>query len=123
MDELKELRKIKRRAYYLKNKERELENNRKWVKNNPEKRKNISLRAQLKRLYDITPEEYNELVAAQDGKCGICEKQTKLHVDHCHKTKRVRMLLCNKCNTGIGLFNESVDILQRAIKYVELHNE
>jgi hypothetical protein len=74
------------------------------------------------RRYNITPEQYMLMHAAQAGKCAICklpEKDNKhLAVDHCHRTNRVRGLLCQKCNTGIGLLGESQEIFLRAATYL-----
>jgi protein-arginine kinase activator protein McsA len=58
------------------------------------------------------------MIAAQGGRCLICQEETKLHVDHCHETKKVRGLLCRECNTGLGKFKERVDLLERAIHYL-----
>ena len=77
-------------------------------------------------------EDYNKMHEAQNGLCAICNlpnssksnnKKTikSLAVDHCHKTNKVRELLCQNCNTGIGYFKESIAILQLAINYLEKH--
>ena len=75
----------------------------------------------LKTKYGITIEKYNELVLTQNGKCLVCEGKLddKLCVDHDHKTGKIRALLCQDCNRGLGMFKESVDSLKRAIKYLE----
>ena len=82
----------------------------------PEKHRQFA----LKRLYGITQEEYDRLLLTQDGHCAICprkpedEKFGVLHVDHSHTTGAVRGLLCHKCNTGGGLFNDDPDLLCKA---------
>lgn len=43
----------------------------------------------------------------------------KLHVDHCHQTGKIRGLLCQKCNMALGLLNDSVEILETAIRYLK----
>ena len=50
--------------------------------------------------------------------CEICEKESKLVVDHCHSKDKVRGFLCNNCNTAIGMFKESTLIMRAAIKYI-----
>lgn len=73
--------------------------------------------------YGISPEQYYEMYKQQNGKCKICGKEAKsgeyLHVDHNQNTGEVRGLLCSNHNTGIGLFGEDVELLKRAIKYIE----
>ena len=78
---------------------------------------------ELKRKYNLTIEEYNELFVNQCGKCAICGKhQTKLKmslaVDHCHETGKIRGLLCSNCNRGIGLLNNDIENLKCAIIYL-----
>lgn len=70
-----------------------------------------------------TQEYYDILYARQKGKCAICdthasELKRALSADHCHTTKEVRGLLCNKCNIGIGYFNDDVVLLTAAISYL-----
>lgn len=74
----------------------------------------------LKVRYGITTAEYWDLVAEQNGVCAICGNPNgkKLHVDHDHKTNKVRGLLCGNCNKGIGLFKDDITLLDKAIKYL-----
>jgi hypothetical protein len=76
----------------------------------------------LKKAYGMTVEEYEALLARQEEKCAICRKPChtggNLSVDHDHDTGRVRGLLCRNCNRGIGLLQESPEILQAAIQYL-----
>jgi hypothetical protein len=88
--------------------------------NNPDK-----LRASTyKRKYGITIIEYDKMVAAQNGLCALCgtdepKGRGRWHIDHCHKSKSVRRLLCNRCNVGIGHFKDDIDLLQKAIEYLK----
>jgi hypothetical protein len=73
--------------------------------------------------YGITLEEYRKLHEAQDGRCAICniaeiELSKRMHIDHCHTTGVVRGLLCHHCNTGIGLFKENIEIMRKAMEYL-----
>lgn len=75
--------------------------------------------------YGLTTDQYNEMLFNQDSKCIICNKacttgQT-LSIDHDHHTKVVRGLLCRKCNSGIGLFDDSVELLEKALAYLKLY--
>ena len=84
-------------------------------------RKGSTRKWYLKTTYGITVEQYEDLFAKYDGKCYICmeTKDYYLHVDHNHETGKVRGLLCNNCNRGIGLLGDSIDNLKSAIKYLE----
>lgn len=73
--------------------------------------------------FNITLEDYNKMFQEQDGKCAICNKhQTEfdksLAVDHCHETGKVRGLLCRECNTGLGKFKDSTNLLEKAKNYL-----
>jgi len=76
---------------------------------------------QTLKTYGLTQADYDRLVAAQNGLCAICERRppVKLCVDHCHATRRLRFLLCNKCNSGLGCFEDDPDLLRRALAYAE----
>ncbi len=80
----------------------------------------------LARRFSLSREQYDALLAKQGGRCPICEckfsSSIKIKipsVDHCHKTGRVRGLLCRLCNAGIGSLKDSSDRLRRAIQYLQ----
>lgn len=73
----------------------------------------------IKNKYNLGKLEYSELIKIQNGKCAICKKNEELVVDHNHKTKEVRGLLCWKCNVGLGHFNDNPEYLKEAINYLE----
>lgn len=81
--------------------------------------------AHFKIRYGITREQYDDLLARQDGSCAICGSRTdandvsRLHVDHDHGTGAVRGLLCGSCNRGLGNFKDDIDRLKKAVKYLE----
>jgi len=79
--------------------------------------------SQYKLKYGITLADYNALYEAQNGRCKICnthesELKTRLYVDHCHSTTKVRGLLCQPCNTLIGFSYDNTKVLQNAIAYL-----
>jgi hypothetical protein len=83
--------------------------------------------AQLKRNFGISVEEYDKLLKKQNDKCAICEaisckSGNRFAVDHDHKTGLVRGLLCFACNTSLGKFNDSQELLYKAISYLQTHN-
>lgn len=74
----------------------------------------------LSTIYGITVEQYTEMYENQAQECKICHAwQPLLRIDHNHKTGKIRGLLCNECNIGLGVFEEDIDILKSAIKYLE----
>lgn len=92
-------------------------------KNNPEKLARILRKSKLKSLYNITIEEFDKILESQGGKCAICDSidpgsHGRFNVDHNHETGKVRGLLCDVCNRGLGNFRDNMDILVKAIKYL-----
>lgn len=79
-------------------------------------------RYRLLKRYGLTPEDYEQLLAAQGGACAICRKPPKvgkpLNVDHCHATGAVRGLLCFRCNFGMSFFGEDPATLERAAAHL-----
>lgn len=77
------------------------------------------------RILGVSPEQYTEMHKAQKGRCGLCKKQLRsrrykqFSVDHCRATGRIRGLLCQLCNRGLGFFSDDVELLQRAIEWVK----
>jgi hypothetical protein len=89
----------------------------------PERKRKAWVR-HLKRDFGISEKEYDALLESQGGRCKICktprtELNRPLYIDHCHNSNKIRGLLCHKCNTGLGLFNENVDILSSAMEYLK----
>jgi hypothetical protein len=72
------------------------------------------------RTYGLTTDELHRLSARQRHACQICgELGRRLHIDHDHRSGRVRGLLCNDCNVAIGVMNERPDWMRRALNYLE----
>ena len=76
----------------------------------------------LMRRYGIGADDFDQLVAKQDGLCAICGRTDPEHVDHSHATGAVRGILCFNCNGGLGQFRDSVDALRAAAAYLESHD-
>jgi len=85
--------------------------------------------AQQLRRQGSSNQEYRMLLEAQGAKCAICGaiqghqscygKVCRLAVDHDHRTGKVRGLLCNNCNRGLGRFRDSVENLEAAVRYLQ----
>ncbi len=93
-----------------------------WQESNPTKRK-----AQRLKKYGIAPSDFMDLLTIQNGRCAICgySETDKPNffpvVDHCHKTGKVRGLLCMACNQALGKFKDETDRLFAAIAYLTKH--
>jgi hypothetical protein len=90
-----------------------------WRAENPRLAKDYSLQA----LYGVPLGTYDLLLTKQQGRCAICQSDNPggrgdFHIDHCHRTKTIRGLLCHGCNVGIGSLQHSEDILLSAIDYL-----
>lgn len=111
---------------------------REWRKNNPDKcaaynnsrnKEEIREKAWLRR-YGITKDWYYRTLKEQGNCCAICgigevqrKGHTHFHVDHCHATGKVRGLLCDLCNRGLGYFKDNDKLLNKAVKYLRKNNE
>ncbi len=99
--------------------------------NNPRALFDKERRKGLSKNYGITPEDFERMHKEQKGRCRICKRTAeeaggrwpRLHVDHCHTTGKVRGLLCSKCNTGLGMFQDSPERLENAVMYLLKHQE
>lgn len=108
----REVRKRHNRSYYDANQERRRR----------DRRKNLN-------RYGITEDDFAALDESQGGRCAICNdlpnetnvrsRKKRLCVDHEHETGKIRGLLCDRCNTGLGIFKDSVNRLQSAIAYLQ----
>lgn len=115
------------------------QNTKNWFAKNPEKAKLIQERRRhkdrtdperrlryknrwLKREYGITIEQYLNLIEIQNNSCALCYRKPgkiALHVDHCHKTNKVRGLLCHQCNWYLGTIDADPTIINRIIEYLK----
>jgi len=120
----KECQKRVFKEYQKKNKEYFARHSQEYRDRNGNTYKERARNSKYKMTYGITVEDYNTMFKEQEGKCLICKgtdsfsRSKHLHVDHCHKTGKVRGLLCNKCNQGIGAFNDNIKLLEVAITYL-----
>lgn len=75
-----------------------------------------------KKAYGLSIDDYEKLILEQNGVCAICSRLPNgrnLSVDHNHVTGKIRGLLCLPCNTMLGMANDSIDILIKAIEYLK----
>jgi len=100
-----------RKEYYQQNPEKCRDARRIWARKHPENSR--------KRLYGISDEQYKKMLLNQEGGCAICGRKTKLCVDHCHLSLKIRGILCVNCNLGIGNFKDSIELLLKAGIYLE----
>lgn len=118
----------RKNEWYHANKERAYAAARAREAANPEKYQRIRRNAHLKREYGITLDEYESMLTVQDGRCAICGTTEPgghgtFAVDHCHKQGDIRELLCQPCNTGIGMLGEDPDRLLAAALYLLRHQQ
>lgn len=91
-------------------------------KNHKNYKKNCE-KARIKNRYNISEDSYSFFKNKYNGKCHICKKEDVFCIDHCHKTNKIRGMLCNRCNSGIGFLKDDIEIMKEAIKYLEENNE
>lgn len=75
------------------------------------------------RKYGISDPEYQKMIETQQGLCAICHTRPGTAIDHCHRTGKVRALLCVGCNAGMGHFQENLEWMKSAIEYLKQYNE
>ena len=88
-----------------------------WERRNKERRKLTGSRTKearqtwfRKSKYGLTKIDYEDLLKTQNGLCALCSRKPKrLVVDHCHKTQRVRGLLCDQCNIALGFYEQRLE--------------
>ena len=79
----------------------------------------------MKQRYGVTPQQYKFMLDSQGHRCYICRGGSKrsLVVDHCHMTSKIRGLLCDSCNLGLGKFRDSPLLVERALQYLRRNDE
>lgn len=81
-------------------------------------REAVNLRRRLAKR-GITIEQFNQLLAEQDGRCAVCGRERRLDIDHCHDTGAVRGLLCGPCNRALGFLDDNPALMRAAAEYIE----
>ena len=116
--------------YQKDNPERTAKSAKKWrdkVKDTPEykeRRGNSRKKWYSKNKHIVLAKKYGvdpEVILALPKSCEMCGSEEKLVVDHCHKTDKVRGTLCTYCNLTLGNAKDSIEVLKKAIKYLEKH--
>lgn len=94
-----------------------------WCKANREKARSHFKKWHIKKKFGLTVEEYDVLTKKPCSICGVKPKRKKRHhMDHCHKSGKVRGPLCQQCNHGLGSFKDNPDLLRKAIAYLKRHS-
>jgi hypothetical protein len=73
----------------------------------------------LRRRYGIGAADVDRMIAEQGGMCPICRKRAAVHVDHDHATGKVRAIVCELCNGGLGQLKDNPELIRNAIAYLE----
>jgi Autographiviridae endonuclease VII len=107
-------------AWYAKpeNRQRHIENTRIWRAANKQRHDDNARRSDVRKKYGLSLEEYRAL---KFGKvCQACGSSIKLCLDHCHKTRKIRGILCVSCNLALGLLDDSTARIDGLLKYLSL---
>lgn len=137
------------RAYFLRNKRKINESQKRWRALNPDKvrkyranyeknhpvqieEKNFRTKVYFLKKVDLSFDQFKEMLERQDHRCAICGNKEKLKhqsgtarllcIDHDHKTMKVRGLLCQRCNTAIGFLNDDISLVQKALAYLKQYD-
>ena len=114
----------KQKERYYKDKVRFFIRSKVWIEKNKERHTAYIKNWSYLKRYGITTQKVKLLIEHQKNKCPICNNTLKnnFHVDHDHRTKKVRGVLCQRCNMGIGCLKENIHSLKRAVKYLKNEN-
>jgi hypothetical protein len=90
------------------------------------KRREVERIGQMNRLYGLSHPGFLAMLSAQGNRCAICKSEFvggsfSANVDHCHKTNKVRGLLCGSCNRAVGLLKDSYEVCESAAAYLKNH--
>ena len=124
---LKRNKEGKTKEWVQKNREKVNDANRKRYHSLTPQEKQRRNRAQNVATYGLTVEKYDAMLVKQGSVCALCDgaetniKKTHLCIDHDHNTGKVRALLCDRCNRGIGAFGDNLDLLEKAVLYLQKH--
>ena len=109
------------------NKKRRAKYQKEYEENNPDKKEyRYFLTRRANAGFELSFEDYKKLIGKQKGVCEICSKKDNnraLTIDHCHKTNKVRGLLCKKCNTAIGMLADDKELVKKAYNYLKKYDK
>ena len=97
-----------------------------WYRRNKHHQRKRDFERNCKK-FGLSGDQYKAMVKTQSGKCAICNRPERctrggivknLAIDHCHDSDRIRALLCNGCNTAIGLIDEDLEIAKSIVRYL-----
>lgn len=88
-----------------------------WKYKDPRIRRRNTKARYVQKTFGITIEEYERIMSTYSS-CEICGGDNKLSLDHRHDTSLIRGVLCRNCNLAIGLFEDDIDRLKKAIEYL-----
>lgn len=120
------------KEWQINNRQRVNEKNRRWKKNNLDKVLLDNRFRKVKSIYGLDKNQYLAFLDEHNHCCAICGEKEKirlkgtiwnLSIDHCHKTGKIRGLLCAQCNVGLAKFRENTKYFQNAIEYLKKQNE
>lgn len=107
-----------------------------YVKRNRENQRRHGRRYQIKSKFGITLEDWDRILVEQSGRCYLCSRplqggRTDIHIDHDHdccpgrKTcgKCIRGLACQKCNQGVGQFDDDPQLMRTVADNLEAANQ
>jgi hypothetical protein len=98
----------------------------KYRKLHPERYNRVKQTSVYKLKYGISYQDFLRVIEEQGYKCKLCGDEVKengksTHIDHDHKTGKFRAILCHHCNTGLGMFRDSIELLDKAKVYLQDH--
>lgn len=118
----------RRLSSYERRRVKQRRNEARWRETHPGYNRLAARKTRLK-AFGLTEADFNRMYEAQKGVCKICGEDPgghwlnpnvkTLHIDHCHKTNKVRGLLCLRCNSALGLFRDNPKLLEKAAAYLK----
>lgn len=109
------------KQYRAENREQILKTKKVWKAKNREKVTDINRWSKRKATYGISKDQFLSLLDQQNHTCAICDRSVGISscVDHCHNTGVVRGILCDTCNTALGMLGDDLKGLMRAVEYLK----
>lgn len=120
----KEYTKQRVKLHYESNKEECKKYAKEYYQENKEQVKLAGKIYRLRVRYGLSYDEYNALLEKTGGKCPICnvifgKGNKRACVDHCHKTNKIRGIICSRCNKALGEFNDNSELITKAAEWLK----